>query len=98
MRRDYQVTYEASWTDAAGTLWRTGRQQKMVLAESRSAAVLSVRACWPEGATGECRAEPVSHTLILRLQHNAAHGLPPSTWDENFPADLMDAEVYAVPI
>jgi hypothetical protein len=96
--RDYTVTFSAIWTDRHGVTWTTGKQKRTVKAENRAAAVLQVRGSWPEGAGGECKAEPESHALLERSRFNVAHGKPPSTWDENFPADLMDAEVVYYPI
>lgn len=67
------------------------------MAASRAAAVMQVRGSWPDGAEGECRAEPRSHALLLRLQYNQARGLPPSTWVDDCPIDLLESDAFAYP-
>lgn len=96
--REYEVTFSATWTGRHGVKWTTGKQKRTVKTESRAMACTIVRGSWPEGAEGECKAETVSHALLERARYNLTHGKPPCTWDDEFPAELIDAEVLYYPI
>jgi hypothetical protein len=96
--REYEVKFEAWFTDAGRNVWTTGKQRKIINAESRQDAESKIRVGWPTGAGGECHAELIPHRLLLRVQNNVSLGMPGSTWDENFPADLLDSDAYAYPV
>jgi hypothetical protein len=81
---DYNVTFSAVWVDRHGVKWTSGKKTRTMNAESRAAAVIAVRGSWPEGAEGECKAEPVDHVMLERVKSNLAAGKPPSTWDKAF--------------
>jgi len=77
------VTFSAAWVDHHGVKWTTGKQKRTVDAESRTGACLLVCGSWPNGAEGECKAEPKHNPLMERVRANVAAGKPPSTWDES---------------